>query len=457
MSPRILLVDDEPNIRKMVAALLQSEGFETAEAANGTAGLAAVEREPPDAVLLDLMMPGGPDGLATLEQLKRTAPDVPVVMMSGKANLADAVRATKLGAFQFLEKPLTPEGVLTTLRAALELSRTLAENRRLHEALGHADPLVGVSPAMEQLRALITRVAPTEARVLITGESGTGKELVASAIHRQSARAAQRFVCVNSAAIPKDLVESEMFGHERGAFTGATERRVGRFELADGGTLFLDEVGDLSLEAQAKLLRVLETGVIERLGGERPLTVEVRVIAATNKDLSKAAQQGQFREDLLFRLNVLPVHIPPLRERPEDVSPLVQHFAARQAGRLGRPVRFDTGAVQLLAAYGWPGNVRELANLVERLAILATEATITADDVARVVPQDGAPAAPAGDWADVALAEALDHFERTLIARALSAARGNVAEAARRLATDRANLYRRMRRLGLEPPRNVTG
>jgi len=457
MSPRILLVDDEPNIRKMVAALLQSEGFETAEAANGTAGLAAVEREPPDAVLLDLMMPGGPDGLATLEQLKRTAPDIPVVMMSGKANLADAVRATKLGAFQFLEKPLTPEGVLTTLRAALELSRTLAENRRLHEALGHADPLVGVSPAMEQLRALITRVAPTEARVLITGESGTGKELVASAIHRQSARAAQRFVCVNSAAIPKDLVESEMFGHERGAFTGATERRVGRFELADGGTLFLDEVGDLSLEAQAKLLRVLETGVIERLGGERPLTVEVRVIAATNKDLSKAAQQGQFREDLLFRLNVLPVHIPPLRERPEDVSPLVQHFAARQAGRLGRPVRFDTGAVQLLAAYGWPGNVRELANLVERLAILATEATITADDVARVVPQDGAPAAPAGDWADVALAEALDHFERTLIARALSAARGNVAEAARRLATDRANLYRRMRRLGLEPPRNVTG
>src|SRR3989442_1621689 len=342
------------------------------------------------------MMPGGPDGLATLAQLKRTAPDVPVVMMSGKANLADAVRATKLGAFQFLEKPLTPEGVLTTLRAALELSRTLAENRRLHEALGHADPLVGVSPAMERLRALITRVAPTEARVLITGESGTGKELVASAIHRQSARPAQRFVGVNSAAIPKDLVESEMFGHEGGAFTGATERRVGRFELADGGTLFLDEVGDLSLEAQAKLLRVLETGVIERLGGERPLTVEVRVIAATNKDLGKAAQQGQFREDLLFRLNVLPVHIPPLRERPEDVAPLVQHFAARQAGRLGRPVRFDTGAVQLLAAYGWPGNVRELANLVERLAILATGPAISAGDGARAGRAPGGAARPGG-------------------------------------------------------------
>ncbi len=457
MSARILLVDDEANIRKMVGALLESEGFETLEAPNGAAALAVAGREAPDAVLLDLMMPGGPDGLATLEQLKRAAPDVPVVMMSGKATLTDAVRATKLGAFQFLEKPLTPEGLLTTLRAALELSRTLAENRRLHEALGHSDPLVGVSRAMDELRTLIARVAPTEARVLITGESGTGKELVASAIHRQSARATRPFVCVNSAAIPKDLVESEMFGHERGAFTGATERRIGRFELADGGTLLLDEVGDLGPEAQAKLLRVLESGVIERLGGEKPVAVNVRVIAATNKDLTRTVQQGQFREDLLFRLNVLPVHILPLRERPEDVPPLLAHFAARQAARLGHPVRFDAGAVQLLAAYAWPGNVRELANLVERLAILATGETITADEVTRVVPQDGAPAAPPEGWSDVALSDALDQFERTLIARALSAARGNVAEAARKLATDRANLYRRMRRLGLEPPRNVAG
>src|SRR5437016_143361 len=395
----------------MVAALLESEGFETAEAANGAAGLALVEREAPDAVLLDLMMPGGPDGLATLAQLKRVAPDLPVVMMSGKANLADAVRATKLGAFQFLEKPLTPEGLLTTLRAALQLSRTLAENRRLHEALGHADPLVGVSQAMDQLRALIARVAPTEVRVLITGESGTGKELVASAIHRQSARAAKPFVCVNSAAIPKDLVESEMFGHERGAFTGATERRVGRFELADRGTLFLDEVGDLGPEAQAKLLRVLESGVIERLGGEKPVTVDVRVIAATNKELTRAARQGHFREDLLFRLNVLPVHIPPLRERPEDVRPLVEHFASRQAARRGRPLGCDAGALQLLAAYHWPGNVRELANIVERLAILGSGDAITADDGARVLPGDGARppaggeragAGGTGAWTDIA-------------------------------------------------------
>ena len=459
MSPRVLVVDDESNIRRMVGALLQAEGFETAEAANGHGALAALESAAPDAVLLDLMMPGGPDGLATLELLKRRAPDVPVVMMSGRANLTDAVRATKLGAFQFLEKPLTPEGLLVALRGALELSRTRAENRRLHEALGHSDPLIGVSRGIEDVRALIARIAPTEARVLITGESGTGKELVASAIHRQSARAARPFVCVNSAAIPKDLVESEMFGHERGAFTGATERRLGRFELADGGTLFLDEVGDLSTEAQAKLLRVLETGVIERLGGEKPVTVDVRVIAATNKDLTRTTQAGHFREDLLFRLNVLPVHITPLRERPEDVRPLVQHFAARQEARLGRPVRFDAGALQLLAAYPWPGNVRELANIVERLAILAASDTIGADDVARVVPRDGGgpPAAGPDSPTDVALSEALDRYERTLIARALSAAHGNVADAARRLSTDRANLYRRMRRLGLEPPRNVTG
>jgi two-component system nitrogen regulation response regulator NtrX len=459
MSHRVLLVDDEANIRKMVSALLQSEGFETVEAPDGTAALTRLVDDSPDAVLLDLMMPPGPDGLATLEQIKKRAPHVPVVMMSGKANLADAVRATKLGAFQFLEKPLTPEGVLVALRGALELGRTLAENRRLHEELGHADPLVGPSAAMEALRALIARVAPTESRVLITGESGTGKELVASAIHRQSGRASKPFVTVNSAALPRDLVESEMFGHERGAFTGATERRQGRFELADTGTLFLDEVGDLGAEAQAKLLRVLETGVVERLGGERPLTVNVRVLAATNKDLGRAVSQGQFREDLRFRLDVLPIHIPPLRERSEDVGPLVKHFAARVATRAGRAVKFDAGAVALMAAYPWPGNVRELANIVERMAILATAEVITAADVARVLPQDGArPAAgPAGSadepWRDVALADTLDRHERELIARALSVSRGNVAEAARRLATDRANLYRRMRRLGIEPPR----
>ena len=459
MSPRVLLVDDESNIRKMVGALLQSDGYETVEAPDGNAALTRLADDAPDVVLLDLMMPPGPDGLATLEQIRKRAPHVPVVMMSGKATLADAVRATKLGAFQFLEKPLTPEGLLVALGSALELSRTLAENTRLHEQLGHADPLVGSSPAMEELRALIARVAPTESRVLITGESGTGKELVASAIHRQSARGSKAFVTVNSAALPRDLVESEMFGHERGAFTGATERRQGRFELADGGTLFLDEVGDLGPEAQAKLLRVLESGGVERVGGERPFTVNVRVLAATNKDLRHAVREGAFREDLMFRLNVLPIHIPPLRERPEDVVPLVKHFASRSAARLGRPVRFDAGALPLLAAYSWPGNVRELANIVERMAILATAELISAADVARVLPQDAtAPrivtpeSGPDTPWRDIALSDTLDQYERELIARALSVSRGNVAEAARRLDTDRANLYRRMRRLGIEPP-----
>jgi two-component system nitrogen regulation response regulator NtrX len=293
--------------------------------------------------------------------------------------------------------------------------------------------------------------------VLITGESGTGKELVASAIHRLSARGNKPFVTVNSAALPRDLVESEMFGHERGAFTGALDRRQGRFELADGGTLFLDEVGDLGPEAQAKLLRVLESGVVERVGGEKPFAVNVRVIAATNKDLPWAVKQGEFREDLWFRLNVLPIHIPPLRERPEDIAPLLRHFADRCAARLRRPVAFDAGAVPLLAAYNWPGNVRELANIVERLAILASSETIGAADVARVLPNNGA-ATPipiptiAEQWTDIALSDTLDRYERELIARALSVSRGNVAEAARRLKTDRANLYRRMRRLGIEPP-----
>jgi DNA-binding NtrC family response regulator len=459
MSPRVLLVDDEANIRRMVGALLQSDGFETVEAPDGNAAMLRLVEDAPDVVLLDLMMPPGPDGLATLEQIRKRSPHIPVVMMSGKANLADAVRATKLGAFQFLEKPLTPEGVLVALRSALELSRTLADNKRLHEELGHADPLVGTSTAMEDLRALIARVAPTESRVLITGESGTGKELVASAIHRQSARATKPFVTVNSAALPRDLVETEMFGHERGAFTGATERRLGRFELADGGTLLLDEVGDLGPEAQAKLLRVLESGVVERVGGERPLAVNVRVIAATNKDLQEAVRQGEFREDLWFRLNVVPIHIPPLRERPEDIAPLVRHFAERCAVRLRRPIQLDAGVVPLLASYAWPGNVRELANIVERLAILAPSDTVTTADVARVLPAAGTaprPAAANGDseapWRDLALSDTLDQYERELIARALAVSRGNVAEAARRLQTDRANLYRRMRRLSIEPP-----
>ena len=450
--PLVLVVDDEANLRRMLGAVLGAEGYGVAEAGSGTEAIASVQRNRPDAVFLDLAMPGGPDGLTTLEHLVHEAPGLPVIMMSGRAGLHDAVRATKLGAHHFLEKPLAPEAVLLTLRSALELARARAEAQALREAMGPTATLVGSSPQMAEVRALIARVAPTEARVLISGESGTGKELVAAAIHAASTRAGGPFVRVNCAAIPRELIESEMFGHEKGSFTGASERRFGRFELADSGTLFLDEVGDLGVEAQAKLLRALEAAEIERVGGERPIPVDVRVVSATNKDLARASRDGRFREDLLYRLNVFPIVLPPLRERPGDIPELVRHFTALLAERIGRaPKGVSDDAMAVLAGHSWPGNVRELANVVERLIILSPRATIAADDVTTVLPAPGAGAAalPSPEARDVVLTDELDRLERTLISRALSAAGGNVAEAARRLATDRANLYRRMKRLGM--------
>ena len=454
MPHRILIVDDEPNIRRMLAALLRAEGFQVEEAGSGNAGLLALEQFEPDAIFLDLLMPPGPDGLETLTQVRGRGIDAPVIMMSGKAQLADAVRATQLGAFQFLEKPLSPEAVLVTLRSAVDLGRTRHQNRALRQALESREEMVGQSAALAQVRQLIHQVAPTDARVLITGDSGTGKELVAAAIHRASRRAAEPFVTVNCAAIPRELVESEMFGHERGAFTGAAERRLGRFELADGGTLFLDEIGDLNLEAQAKLLRTLETGVLQRLGAEQPQQVNVRVLAATNRRLDQAVAGGAFREDLFFRLNIFPIHIPPLRERLEDLPALVSHLARR--ARPGQPQRYDDDALALLRQHPWPGNVRELANLVERLAIIGGE-TVGAAEVSAILPlasrrADGPTDRRTSEAADLAgrpLTDALDDYERSLIAGALERAGGNVAEAARLLVTDRANLYRRMKRLGL--------
>jgi two-component system nitrogen regulation response regulator NtrX len=443
---QVLLVDDESNIRRMLAALLREEGFTVAEAPNGNAALLQLDDVDPDVIVLDLLMPPGPDGLETLVRIRERGRATPVIMMSGKAQLTDAVRAVKQGAFQFLEKPLAPESVLVTVRAALELNRTRAENRALHAELARRGTLIGDSAAMREVRALIERVAPTEARVLVTGESGTGKELVAAAIHTASRRAGRAFVTVNCAAIPRDLVESEMFGHERGAFTGATERRLGRFELAHEGTLFLDEVGDLSGEAQAKLLRTLETGELQRIGAERSQRVDVRMVAATNRRLEKEVQEGRFREDLFFRLNVFPLHLPPLRERMEDLPALVTHLSARVRPR--DTATFTPAALEALGSYSWPGNVRELANLVERLTILSGP---TVDDgaVRQVLRGGGAPPTPLPVLGRP-LNEALDEFERRLISAALAQADGNVAEAARVLQTDRANLYRRMRRLGLD-------
>ena len=448
--PHVLIIDDEANIRRMLGALLRAEGFTVEEAPNGPAGLLQVDGLDPDAIFLDLFMPPGPDGLATLQQLRSRGCTTPVIMMSGKAQLADAVRATQLGAFQFLEKPLSPEAVLVTLRSAIELGRARTQNRALRQALESREEMVGATPVMDRVRQLIRQVAPTDARVLITGESGTGKELVAAAIHRASARREEPFVTVNCAAIPRELVESEMFGHERGAFTGAAERRLGRFELADHGSLFLDEVGDLNLEAQAKLLRTLETGVLQRLGAEQPTQVDVRIIAATNRRLEQAVTAGQFREDLFFRLNIFPIPLPPLRERLDDLPLLISHLALR--ARPGRPQHYGPEALARLRDYRWPGNIRELANLVERLAILGGD-TIGADDVGQILPAAGSGPGPAHPAprpdGQGALTELLDRYERELIEGALAQAAGNVAEAARLLITDRGNLYRRMRRLGL--------
>lgn len=448
----ILIIDDEANLRRMLRALLEGEGYLVREAGSAEGGLEEVRLDPPEAILLDLMLPGM-SGLEALPRLGDLAPGVPVVMMSGIATLADAVRATRLGAFHFIEKPLAPEAVLITVRGALEVSRARDLSRALESELGPEVKLVGRSPAINRVRELVHRVAPTDARVLISGESGTGKELVAIAVHALSQRRGKAFIRVNSAAIPRDLVESEMFGHEKGAFTGATERRRGRFELAHGGTLFLDEVGDLGPEAQAKLLRAIETGVVERVGGGKRIEVDVRVLAATNKDLRVRVEEGAFRHDLLFRLEVVPVHLPPLRERMEDLPLLVAHAIQRLRNRQRLPAPHITKkGMEALARYSWPGNVRELMNVVERIAILSSGGPVGPEEVIHLLPQPRLPRESVPPYLEGdprSLKERLEDYERALLRGALEGAKGNVAEAGRRLGTDRANLYRRMRRLGL--------
>lgn len=449
----VLIVDDEGNIRRMLRALLESEGYGVREAGSAEEGLRVAQEAPPEAILLDLILPGM-SGLGALARFAQTVPGVPVVMMSGRATLSDAVQATRMGAFHFIEKPLTPEVVLVTIQGAMEVSRARDLTRALTEELGPDAELVGATRAIAEVRDLIRKVAPTDARVLLTGESGTGKELAAVAIHALSPRAGGPFVRVNSAAIPRDLVESEMFGHEKGSFTGATERRRGRFELAHRGTLFLDEVADLGPEAQAKLLRALESGEIERVGGTGTLRIDVRVVAASNRDLRAATDAGKFREDLLFRLEVVPIRMPPLRDRLDDVPLLVQHALDRLRRRQGmHPPRFSEEALQALKEYAWPGNVRELFNVVERLSILVAGQAVRRTDVAGVLPgtapRSGTTAAGYEAPRDRSLRSLLDDYERSLIAGALDEAGGNVAEAGRRLRTDRANLYRRMKRLGV--------
>ena len=428
----------------MLASLLEQDGHRVETAPTGEAALVLVEREDFDAVLLDLMLPGA-DGLTILSVITEKQPDLPVVMMSGRATLGDAVRATRIGAFHFIEKPVSADAVLLTVRSAVELRRARLRSRAAMQELAESARLIGSSSTMQALRDRIATVAPTDARVLITGESGTGKELVAAALHSASPRASGPFLRINSAAIPRELIESEMFGHEKGAFSGATDRRRGKFELANGGTLFLDEVAELGADAQAKLLRAIENGEFQRVGGERTLRVDVRVIAATNRSLADEIDAGRFRDDLYYRLNVIPIEVPPLRAHSEDLPELVTHFLQRYGSAAhGQRPRLTDEAFAALRRYAWPGNVRELANFCERLAIFYGGAVVNVAEVAQLLPIQNATLDP------LPLPDRIDAYERSIILEALAAAQGNVTEAARALMTDRPNLYRRMRRLGID-------
>jgi two-component system nitrogen regulation response regulator NtrX len=439
---RILIVDDEPSVLLEISSSLRSQydvlTAPTAEAAERTL---AVERV--DLMLTDVKLPGK-DGLQLLESVKAANSDLPVVIMSGHGTIEDAVRAIRLGAADFLEKPFGPDRLLLTVERALELKALQRENERLRAIAGSADEMVGTSAGLAQIRAEIAKVARTDAKVLITGESGTGKELVARAIHKASERAAGPFEKLNCAALPKDLVESELFGFEKGAFTGATQAKRGRLEAADMGTLFLDEVGDMSLETQAKFLRAIETGEIERLGSTRTVSVDTRIVAATNKDLPAEIQAGRFREDLYYRLNVIPIQLPTLRARREDIPLLVEHFAAKLGAEHGRPPRrFEKDAVERLRAYSWPGNIRELRNLIERLLIMTDGETVGLAEVEEVLPADGDDEAPSE------IKAARDKAERDTILSTLKQCQWNVTEASRRLGMDRGYLHRKIKRYGL--------
>jgi two-component system nitrogen regulation response regulator NtrX len=439
----ILIVDDEANIRSSLEGALSREGHQVESAASLAEGRTRL-REAYDVVLLDVRLPDG-SGLDLLAEILASAPETVVLMMSGHATVDLAVRATRLGAFDFMEKPLSLERLLVTLRNASETRSLQAENRRLRRAWPY--PIVGRSRAVRELARQIELAGPSPARVLIQGENGTGKELVARALHASGPRRDQPFVAVNCSAIPEELIESELFGHERGAFTGATQSRRGRFEEASGGTLFLDEVGELSPRAQTKLLRVLQEGELSRVGGNRPIRVDTRVIAATNRVLDERVRAGAFREDLFFRLAVIPITVPPLRERTEDIPPLVQHFAAEVAKETGRPAKiFTPEALEALALHPFPGNVRELRNLVERLAIMTRGSTIGATELRATLPDAAAPPAEAAR-----LSDAVQVFERDRIEAALRATGGSMAQAAARLGLERSHLYKKMKRLGLRP------
>ncbi len=451
MSRRILIVDDEQGIRAALGQLLEFEGYEVRTVANAVDGLAEYARFKPHLVFMDVKM-AGIDGLEALRKLKEQDPSAIVVMISGHATIQTAVEATQHGAYDILEKPLDTDRILVTLRNALAHLDLHEENTRLRDVVRSKFEIVGTSYAIRAVTEKIERVGKTPARVLITGENGTGKELVARAIHSLSTRAKGAFVEVNCAAIPAELIESELFGHMKGSFTGAVADRAGKFEQAHGGTLFLDEIGDMSLAAQAKVLRVLQDGVVTRIGGSKPIQVDVRVLAATNKDVEAEIAAGQFREDLYYRLNVVPIHVPPLRERREDIPLLISHFITQLTGPGGlAPRAISEDAVVRLGQLDWPGNVRELRNTIERLLILSSGVRITADDVDLLVGRrSDASEGGLGSLLDVPTFEEFKHAaERAYLIAKLRTFDWNVSETARALDMPRSNLYKKIERYGL--------
>jgi two-component system nitrogen regulation response regulator NtrX len=447
---RILIVDDEQGIRATLGQLLEFEGYEVRAVGNAVDGITEYQKQRPDLVFLDVKM-AGIDGVEALKKIKEFDPTAIVVMISGHATIQTAVEATQLGAYDILEKPLDTDRILVTLRNALQHLDLHEENARLRETIQSRYEIVGRSYGIRLVIDKIDRVAKTPARILITGENGTGKELVARAIHAQSTRADEPFVEVNCAAIPSELIESELFGHMKGSFTGAIADRAGKFEQAHGGTLFLDEVGDMSLAAQAKVLRVLQDGVVTRIGGAKPVEVDVRVLAATNKNLETEIGEQRFREDLFYRLNVVPIHVPPLRERREDIPLLVAHFVnvlTKREGVAARTVSPD--AVERLSKLDWPGNVRELRNTIERLLILAAGPRVTADDVGRLGGRHDTDQTGLGSLLDCKTFEEFKHAaERAFLLAKLREYDWNVSETARGLDMPRSNLYKKIERYGL--------
>jgi len=446
----LLIVDDEANTLASLSRAFRLAGHEATVCDNAAKALELAKAQKFDVILSDVVMPGR-GGLALLEELKAQGVTVPVVMMSGQADIEMAVRATRLGALDFLEKPISTEKLLLTVENVLKLQRLESENRQLKQRLGKHE-IVWQGAAMQRVMAQVERVAASETRVCILGETGTGKELVARTIHERSARAGGAFVTLNCAAVPAELIESELFGHEKGSFTGAAGRHIGKFEQADQGTIFLDEIGDMPLAMQAKLLRVLEEGEVERIGGDKPVSVDVRVVVATHRDLEARVREDKFRQDLFHRIYVFPLVLPPLRERREDIPALVGHFAA-QVGALNgwKAVPFSADAMAALQSHGWPGNVRELRNMVERLMLLATDGQVDLATVEIALPKTGSGGvAVSSTFASGPLAGRVDAFERDVILAELKRSRSNVSLAAKSLGLERSHLYKKAEQLGID-------